>query len=177
MDEDARRLARDLHAAAGAAGVFVIAMLDVGERIAQDGSPPSEFDAAVGGRSSSRAVRRARGSRRSGSGDAGGARCSRPASGLRVLIAEDNPVNQQVPLRQVQRLGIHADAVANGQEALGALERGSYDAIPMDCQMPVMDGYEATRAMSESVRRSADPDRRRHGERDARRFRALPRGG
>ena len=74
-------------------------------------------------------------------------RTSRPGelAGLRVLIAEDNPVNQQVLLRQVARLGIAAEAVDNGREVITALERGTYDAILMDCQMPVLDGYEATR--------------------------------
>ena len=64
-----------------------------------------------------------------------------------MLIAEDNPVNQQVLPRQVQRLGLVADAVDNGQEALDALAQENYDAVLMDCQMPVMDGYAATRAI------------------------------
>jgi CheY-like chemotaxis protein/HPt (histidine-containing phosphotransfer) domain-containing protein len=71
----------------------------------------------------------------------------RALSGLRVLIAEDNLVNQQVLVRQAQRLGMDADAVENGEQVLGALERGHYDAVLMDCQMPVMDGFAATRAI------------------------------
>jgi signal transduction histidine kinase/ActR/RegA family two-component response regulator len=67
---------------------------------------------------------------------------------LRVLIAEDNTVNRVLALRLVQnQLGCNADAVANGAEALEALERIPYDVIFMDCQMPVMDGYEATQAI------------------------------
>ena len=67
---------------------------------------------------------------------------------LRVLIAEDNSVNQILALRLVQaKLGCRADAVANGAEALEALGRIDYDVVLMDCQMPVLDGFDATRAI------------------------------
>jgi len=67
----------------------------------------------------------------------------------RILIVEDNIVNQKLVVRMVEKLGYKPDVVENGQEALTALAKGDYAVILMDCQMPVMDGFEATRCIRE----------------------------
>ncbi|MGI4842615.1 MAG: response regulator [Janthinobacterium lividum] len=79
----------------------------------------------------------------------------------RVLLAEDNPVNVEVAKAMLESLGIEATCARNGQEALQAVRAGGFDAVLMDCQMPVMDGFAATAAI-------------RRDEREAGRARTLP---
>jgi CheY-like chemotaxis protein/two-component sensor histidine kinase len=70
---------------------------------------------------------------------------ARPALNLRVLLAEDSPINQEIARENLTSFGCHVDVAGNGREALAAFDSNDYDVIVMDCQMPEMDGFEATR--------------------------------
>jgi CheY-like chemotaxis protein len=68
----------------------------------------------------------------------------------RVLLAEDYPANQRIARWMLEKLGLEVDLAPDGRQALAKLESGTYDAVLMDCQMPELDGYEATRAIRAS---------------------------
>jgi CheY-like chemotaxis protein len=74
-------------------------------------------------------------------------------AGLRVLVADDNVVNQRVAVRMLEKFGLRADVAGNGKEAIRMMRALPYDAVFMDCQMPEIDGYEATR----EIRRTETP--------------------
>jgi signal transduction histidine kinase/DNA-binding response OmpR family regulator len=87
---------------------------------------------------------------------AAGSAAPPPAGALRVLVAEDNEVNQKVVSRMLERLGHRAELAINGRDALERAKAGTFDIILMDCQMPEMDGFEATARI-----RAAQAGRRR----------------
>ncbi len=78
-------------------------------------------------------------------------------AGRRVLLVEDNQINQELAVDLLAGVGAHVEVVDNGRKAIDALTRASFDVVLMDCQMPVMDGYEATREIRRHARWAALP--------------------
>jgi two-component system, sensor histidine kinase and response regulator len=77
-----------------------------------------------------------------------------PETVLHVLLVEDNPVNQRLATRMLEKRGHRVVLAGNGREALEALEKGSFDLVLMDVQMPEMDGFQATATIREKEKRS-----------------------
>jgi signal transduction histidine kinase/DNA-binding response OmpR family regulator len=91
-----------------------------------------------------------------GAREEGGTRAPAP---LRILLAEDNPINQMVAVKILAKGGFACDLVADGRQAVEAVRSGAYDVVLMDCQMPELDGFEATERIR--ARERADPCARR----------------
>ena len=81
-----------------------------------------------------------------------------PRLAAHVLLAEDNAVNQVVALSMLKRFGCRVEVAKNGREAVAAVERERFDAVLMDCHMPEMDGFDATRAIR-AMEAAADASR------------------
>ena len=163
---DGLALARAIKAEPAIAATKLIALAKLGQALSDTEMQTAGIDAALSkpvkqsrlfdtlvnviGKASGEGLRKAR--LDSGAVPAGQKNGLPSMAGVRVLLAEDNPVNQKVALGWLNKFGLSADAVANGIEVLQALQHVPYDLVFMDCQMPEMDGFEATRLIREKER-------------------------
>jgi two-component system, sensor histidine kinase and response regulator len=76
---------------------------------------------------------------------------------VRILLVDDNVINQKIALKIVSKIGYRADIAQNGQEAIEALNQVAYNLVFMDCQMPILDGYEATRIIRNETSSTINP--------------------
>ncbi len=76
---------------------------------------------------------------------------------IRTLLVDDNVINQKIALKIMSKMGFQADVAQNGREAIEILSQAAYDLVFMDCQMPVLDGYEATRIIRGETSRTINP--------------------
>jgi PAS domain S-box-containing protein len=162
-DMDGLALAHALRALRGTAETRLVMLTSLGETLKR-----ADLEAAGISACLSKPVRQSRlfdtlatavGQRLSEATDRGQSpeRTPQPPLPLRILLAEDNPINQRVAVGQLRRLGYAPDVVTNGVEVLAALARTPYDVILMDCQMPEMDGYETTREIRRLERDTQRP--------------------
>ena len=153
-DRDGLALAQELRGDPAFAPVVLVMLSSVGVRPAEDGAGPVDawlvkpvrpsvlYNALV----DALARRRGEGGRAAAQMQPAEppAAAVLPRLSARVLVAEDNPVNQKVILALLEKLGCRADLASNGSEAVEMLDRFRYDVVLMDCEMPEMDGFQAT---------------------------------